>query len=132
MTFTDSIRTCYKKSFSIKGCASRSEYWWFWLYQMLMYIVIALLGAALTSGDGDSASAVVAIAIIFVLINFPANFCVTIRRLHDQDLSGWTMFLVLIPYIGSLILFIIMMTGSDPNSRFRPEEERIVEDMPTL
>ena len=30
MTFFNSIKMCYMKSFDFKGRASKSEYWWFW------------------------------------------------------------------------------------------------------
>ena len=34
MTFFNSIKMCYMKSFDFKGRASKSEYWWFWLVQV--------------------------------------------------------------------------------------------------
>ena len=40
MGFIDSIVTCYKKSFTISGRASRAEYWWFMLYFYLLCFVV--------------------------------------------------------------------------------------------
>ena len=39
MTFFNSIKTCYMKSFDFKGRASKSEYWWFWLFQMVLDVL---------------------------------------------------------------------------------------------
>jgi len=32
MNFIESIQTCYKKTFNFKDRASKSEFWWFYLY----------------------------------------------------------------------------------------------------
>ena len=36
MTFTESIQTCFKKWRTVKGTASRSEYWFFNLFIALI------------------------------------------------------------------------------------------------
>lgn len=46
MTFFNSIKMCYMKSFDFKGRASKSEYWWFWLVQVpITLIALGALGA---------------------------------------------------------------------------------------
>ena len=37
MNFTKSIQTCYKKFFDFSGRASKSEFWWFQLYSIIIY-----------------------------------------------------------------------------------------------
>ena len=37
---------------------------------------------------------------------------VSVRRLHDSGLSGWHFFWRLIPYIGSVITFVLMLRKS--------------------
>ena len=45
MTFFNSIKMCYMKSFDFKGRASKSEYWWFWLVQVpITFIALGALG----------------------------------------------------------------------------------------
>ena len=39
MNFTESVQTCYKKFFDFSGRASKSEYWWFQLFQIIIYIL---------------------------------------------------------------------------------------------
>ena len=43
MTFTESIQTCFKKSFTLKGTASRSEYWYFALFILLAVVALTIL-----------------------------------------------------------------------------------------
>lgn len=128
MTFTDSIKTCYKKSFSIKGCASRSEYWWFQLYQYLV-CAIFFIGSAMAGKTGDF---LLTILIIFLIVHIPANFCVTIRRIHDSGNSGWNFCWSLFPIIGSIIIFIFLVSETNPASRFRAEGVRMDDQKPSL
>ena len=44
MSFTDAIRTCIGKFATFDGRASRSEFWWFYLFYALVGVVLALPG----------------------------------------------------------------------------------------
>ena len=105
MTFLDSIETCFKKSFQIKGRASKSEFWWFTLFYFIAIFLLAMINETL--------------AITFLLIILPASICVTVRRLHDQDKSGFFYFIGIIPYVGGLILlFMCAMDGTKGKNKF--------------
>lgn len=45
------------------------------------------------------------------------------RRLHDVNLSGWLMLLVLVPFLGALAIVVMMIRPSNQASRRfdRPE-----------
>jgi len=101
MSFTDSIKICFSKYFDGKGRASRSEYWWFYLLYLLVY-----LGSRVTH---SSVLLVVALSMIIPL------WTVGIRRLHDVDKSGW---FILVP-IYNLVLFATEGTPG-PNRFDRP------------
>ena len=105
MTFLDSIETCFKKSFQIKGRASKSEFWWFTLFYFIAIFSLVMINETL--------------AIIFLLIILPASICVTVRRLHDQGKSGFFYFISIIPYVGGLILlFMCAMDGTKGKNKF--------------
>ncbi len=107
MTFLDSIETCFKKSFQIKGRASKSEFWWFTLFYFIAIFSLVMINETL--------------AIIFLLIILPASICVTVRRLHDQGKSGFFYFISVIPYVGGLILlFMCAMEGTKGKNKFGP------------
>jgi len=56
---------------------------------------------------------------LFTLI---PNLAVTVRRLHDQDKSGWMILLILIPLVGPLILLVFMLLeGTRGPNRFGPD-----------
>ena len=119
MTFKESVRTVLREKYAtIEGRAPRSEYWWFFLFYLLVTFALAPLDIALF-GNGD-VSPLSTIFGVLVLIPFVT---VGVRRLHDRDMSGWWYLLILIPLFGSLALAVIFMLpdtqgsnnfGSDP------------------
>ena len=93
MTFTESLRTCFKKYADFNGCASRSEFWWFFLFTVVTSIVL------------DQAST--ALYWIFALATLLPSIAVGARRLHDTDRSGWWQLLMFVPVIGVIALLVL-------------------------
>ena len=104
MGFTDALKTCYEKSFIIEGRASRSEYWWF-----QSHIIAAFIFGMTVDPDGLF---MFWLFILLVLVSLPANFCVTVRRWHDLELSGWHVLILVIPFIGILVTWIFFCMPS--------------------
>lgn len=110
MNIISSIKTCYSKYAVFNGTASRSEYWYFSLYSALLYGAVAL-------SDGLYGLLGVNISIpIFQFIVLAAYFSTIIpmlsvgaRRLHDTGRSGWWQLIFLVPVVGGLILFVMLM-----------------------
>ena len=94
----DAIMNCMKGSLSFDGRASRSEFWWFYLFTMIVNVVLGVIEGAI--------GLPVSLAIILLL---PAMLSATARRIHDGGKSGWFM---LIP-IYNLILCIMDGEGVD-------------------
>ena len=69
------------KSFDFKGRASKSEYWWFWLFQM----VLGVLTYYTLESDGHEILKGVLIGC--VIASMPASLSVIARRLHDVGFS---------------------------------------------
>jgi len=60
--------------------------------------------------------------ILWALITLIPNIAVTVRRLHDQDKSGWMFLLVFIPFVGGLILLVFMLLdGTRGPNRYGPD-----------
>ena len=70
MTFDESLNTCFNKFTTFEGRASRSEYWWFWLFTFAVSYVPFV---------GWIASLACLIPII----------AAGVRRMHDTNHSGW-------------------------------------------
>lgn len=121
MTFGESINRCLKQKYSdFNGRASRSEYWWFALFQFLIYLVLAFVTGGIVdyaTGEINGFGAVVFLLAILALI-VPA-IAAAARRLHDTDKSGWWYLISLIPYVGGIILLVLLaLPGTEGPNRF--------------
>ena len=113
MDFPTAIKTCLGKYVEFQGRARRSEYWYFYLFQVLLYFVAFILDSAFGSE--------VLVSLLVTLGLLLPSLAVQVRRLHDIDRSGWWMFLALIPIVGAILLIVWCCKRGDatPN-RFGP------------
>ncbi len=112
MTFSESISTCYRKYASISGRATRSEYWWFYLFTLLASFVLGFILGFLSVAGGSDLSLLISVLISFFIFTIP-QFTAGIRRLHDTGRSGWNYLWTLIPFIGGLIVLYFLIEKSD-------------------
>lgn len=89
-TFFDSVRTCFKKYSDFQGRASRSEFWWFFLFILLVASLLVLINENL----GE----------IFLILTLLPFLAVGSRRLRDVGKSAWELLYLLIPFAGLVIL----------------------------
>ena len=108
MNFQNSIKTCFKKFSDFNGRASRSEFWYFYLF-----IAVGVYGFILLALEIPFFFAP---GIIFSFLILVPAFAVTARRLHDTGRSGWWQLTAYIPYIGiiaSIILIVVFCTPGE-------------------
>lgn len=120
--FKDAIHTCMKEKYaSFQGRAKRAEFWYFCLFECLVSFAAAIVGAiigSLFSGDdmmvGIAAGAIGAyVLVILVGLAFICpGISVIVRRLHDTGRSGWWYWICLVPYVGSIVLFVFELLSS--------------------
>ena len=98
------------KYVNFEGRASRSDYWWFVLYAVLVNIVTIGLDIAVFGTIG------IVNTLAQVALFFP-HLSVGVRRLHDTGRSGWWLLIGLIPFLGAIILivFFVMKGEVQPN-----------------
>jgi len=99
MDFVTAVKTCFAKYADFSGRASRSEYWWFVLFEVIVLVVAQLIHQY-----------VYAIAALGLLL--PA-LAAGARRLHDIGKSGWFLLLGIIPLVNFYLLY-LMVQPSDP------------------
>jgi uncharacterized membrane protein YhaH (DUF805 family) len=104
MNFAQSISICFSKYVDFKGRASRSEYWWFTLFAILLQFVGSVWDASTGDTSGNGFFAWFAWAVIFL-----PSIAVGARRLHDVNKSGWWQ-LILLTIIGIIPLTIWLAT----------------------
>ena len=88
MNFGEAIETCLKKYFIFEGRASKSEFWYFFLFHLLGSFITSFIHFAINA--------------IFLLGTLIPLIAVGCRRMHDINKSGWWQ---LVP-IYNLILWI--------------------------
>lgn len=114
MGFGESISTCLRKYAVFGGRARRSEYWWFWLACMILYLGFGVLDGLLFPQND-----VGVLSTILTLGLFLPSLAAMTRRLHDTDRSAWWLLISLIPLVGMIILLVFMaLDGTKGGNRF--------------
>lgn len=115
--FGEAIKRFYSKYAQFSGRASRSEYWWVALYLGLIYFVLAIMMEAGTDSFGNATALggfAGLLTVVFVLGHLVPMIAIGVRRLHDVNISGWLYLITLIPYLGSLVLFVLSLLAPNP------------------
>lgn len=103
--------------FTSKGRLNRKSYIYRSLFLSLVFCVVqgVLTFATNTIDALELLFAVVAFG--FSLFSFVSNIMMDVRRLHDLDLSGWWMLLMLVPLVNIFFaLYMLFFKGTDgPN-----------------
>ncbi|MBW4041078.1 MAG: DUF805 domain-containing protein [Acidobacteria bacterium] len=121
----------WRRYLVFSGRASLSEYWWAALLNVLAAVVLGAVGGILLAVGGSLAAQGSAIAavpnalgavLVFVLALYVLGLIVpgiaiSVRRLHDANLSGLLYLLVFVPSVGWLIVTVLTVLPSNPDGR---------------
>ena len=108
MEFNEAYKTCLLNKYAaFSGRASRSEYWYFFLFLVLLAIVTSIIDAAIFPGNE-----LMPTYSIFSLLTIIPSISAAARRLHDVDRSGWWQ-LLYFTIIGSLLVLYWLIKMSD-------------------
>lgn len=118
MTFAEAIKSCYQKYATLTGRASRSEFWYFNLFFYGPIVCCGLVAGMMASGESLAEWLMYGIwaITIFSLVNFLPLLAVSVRRLHDVNMSGWWLLIRIVPLLGDLYLLIKFCTKGDVGS----------------
>lgn len=139
-TFGQAVRRFFKKFSVFSGRASRSEYWFAYLFTALLMLVptvLYVIGISMVTATAASSSyspygtptaepsaggATLALIggilmIIVMLALIVPTLAISWRRLHDANLAGPFWFLTFIPGVGGLIVLALMLMPSKPEGR---------------
>jgi uncharacterized membrane protein YhaH (DUF805 family) len=111
MGFGESIKHVFGNMTNFSGRASRSEFWWFYLFIVIVGTILSLIASA-TGADSSSGIGVNIITFIIYVILVLASLSVSVRRLHDSNKSGWLVLLNLLCCIGPIILIVFWVQPS--------------------
>jgi uncharacterized membrane protein YhaH (DUF805 family) len=107
--FGDAISDGFSKYAMFSGRSSRSAYW----YWTLFYVLI-LIGATIV----DAIIGIPLVTSLIWLTFIIPNLAILVRRLHDTDHSGWWALISLIPLIGAVVLIVFACTDSGPPNKY--------------
>ena len=130
-----------KRYAEFTGRSRRMEFWMFFLFQMIVYAVLAaivfgVMGARMAYDPADPMSiygglfgGAGLLILLWGLITLLPSIAVSVRRLHDRDMSGWWYlgFIIgsMIPFVGFLIsigfLVLMALPGTPGPNRFGPD-----------
>ena len=118
MGFGDAVRTCWKKYGDFDGRAERPEFWWWVLFVAIVQVVASIvltLILVLFQNVGFLQWLSVLVFMVVVLAFILPSIAVSVRRLHDRDLSGWWYLLGFVPF-GSIVLLVWYVLPGTPGS----------------
>ncbi|MFO1243004.1 MAG: DUF805 domain-containing protein [Rickettsiales bacterium] len=119
MGFVAAIKHCFKNYATFCGRASRSEFWYFFLFNLIVAMITNIIDHALFMPHDAPPDEFGVFGSIVMLGFFLPALSVMVRRLHDVNKSGWWVLLVFIPLVG-LVLFIVWgcLKGTEGENRF--------------
>jgi len=124
--FAGAFTNAFKHGFVYRGRASRSSFWWFALANALMVIAayLVVIVAAVAVGGTDSA-ALDAVGVVLWIAAFAGyvylwlvGLSLSVRRLHDRDMSGWWYLIGLVPFGGIVLLVFFLLEGTPGPNRY--------------
>jgi uncharacterized membrane protein YhaH (DUF805 family) len=135
MTFGQSIKHVFGNYATFQGRASRSEFWWWYLFTSIVSFVVFIpvipwYNDLINSSMNQAGSAAMvmppitglaalglALSTIWSLAILIPTIAVAARRLHDTNKSGWLLLLWFLSCcfgIGAIILIILWILPSTP------------------
>ena len=107
----------FKGYVDFAGRSTRSEYWWIWLGNMILYIPFFFAyGNAIANPRNESAlvalGGIAIIYMIFGLALFLPGLALTVRRLRDAGFHWALIFVILIPIVGPFALLALLAMPS--------------------
>jgi uncharacterized membrane protein YhaH (DUF805 family) len=90
--------------------STRSEYWWWTLFAVIVAIIASIIDSVLFSTSMGSGTGPV--YLISGLALFLPGLSLWIRRLHDTDRSGWWTWILLVPIAGFIVALVFALLPS--------------------
>lgn len=105
----EAVKTSLSKYATFQGRASRSEYWWFTLFAVLVYAAAIALDVAIRISEDFNV-----LTFLVILTLAVPTISAMVRRLHDTGRSGWWYFISYIPLIGAIWLLVLLILDGEP------------------
>ena len=94
MSLIDAVNSCFRQYVGFSGRASRAEFWWFFLFGLLVGLAAGIVDRRGTIGG-----------LISLVLLLP-SLAMGVRRLHDVGRSGFWLLIALVPVAGLIVLIV--------------------------
>jgi len=120
MTLGRAISGGFRKYVSGAGRATRAEFWWFYLFAVVVtspFNLIYQVGVAANQTNGSAVSlfgpAYWLLVLVSLVVGIPL-IAAGVRRLHDSGRRGSLLWYGAIPFAGAIILLVLLLKPSTP------------------
>ena len=111
LSMSQAVSNVFDKYATFSGRARRSEYWWYWLfYLIVLFMAVFFDNFCGITFDYLTYGPIYVLAALGLIL---PTWAVAVRRLHDINKSGWNLLWSLVPIIGAILLLIWACTDSD-------------------
>ncbi|RZV46957.1 MAG: DUF805 domain-containing protein [Acidimicrobiales bacterium] len=118
----DALTSGYR---DFSGRSTRSQFWTFHIFSLVL-VAFAAMPAIFTGNEAWSA-----VTTLPVLVGlFIPLLAITARRLHDTGRTAKLAVIAIIPWLGALLLLIILMADSEPEVNQWGESPKFIYDTP--
>jgi uncharacterized membrane protein YhaH (DUF805 family) len=109
----------FQKYATFAGRARRAEYWQFFIAIILILVALSILDGLIGTFSMDAGAGLLS-SLFGVAIILP-SLALYVRRLHDVGWSGWWVLLFLVPFVSTVMFFVLGIKDSEVgDNRFGP------------
>ena len=119
VNFFEAIQLGFKNYFNVETRSSRSEYWYWFLFVLILGFVVDFADATIAGSSWlDYSELWGPLTIIYNILTWIPGITIGVRRLHDVNRSGWWL-LISLTVIGIIPLFIWAVSkGTESKNRY--------------
>lgn len=103
------------------GRSRRSEYWNFFLFNLIVALVLGFFDSVLRQMLGFGV-----LGTLYGLAVLIPGIAVSIRRLHDTDRSGWWLLLAFVPIVGLVLIWFMAQDSQSGTNRYGQNPKLVI------
>lgn len=114
MDFKTAVTSVLKNNYAnFNGRARRSEFWYFYLFDLIISAIFSVLSAILGKVPVVGLLITILSGVVALALLVP-GLAVSFRRMHDIGKSALWILVLLIPLVGWIILLVLLAKDSQP------------------
>lgn len=102
--------------FSFQGRSTRAELWWVMLFVWPIQLFLQVL-VNIAENSYSTSYLVLPFSIVSIVIGITC-LAISVRRLHDLDMSGWWILLSLIPFVGLILIVFYCLPSQHKTNKY--------------